>query len=86
MMDYLVDLYVEIFVKGFGKDKWLRLKSWLCINDNEPLVLYRRTWQERILSIKPWKSWIAMFVWEDGFDEKRVIGEIDKSWKNYKTK
>ena len=81
--DYLIDLYVEIFVKGFGDDKWLRLKSWLCIDNNEPLVLYRRTWRERILSIRPWKRWTTMYVWEDGFDEERVIGKIDKMWKNY---
>jgi len=74
MFDYILDLYVEIFIKGFGSGKWIRLKNWLCIDrEDDFLVLYRKTWRERIFSIRPWKAWTTMFTFSEGFDESRAI-------------
>ena len=67
------------------------IKRKLFIADSEPLVLYRMTWKEwwdkRIVNPTlrptsfPWYSRItAKYVWETGFDIKRVLGEVAPQW------
>jgi hypothetical protein len=67
------------------------IKRKLFIGDSEPLVLYRMTWkewwQQHIInpaprpSSFPWyKKLTVKYVWEEGFDTKRVLGEIAPQW------
>jgi hypothetical protein len=63
-------------------DRWARIKAENYISDNEPLVLYRRTWRERMLS-KPWKCWTTEYVFAPNFDLARVLGYIHPVWASW---